>query len=325
MKKILISAYCLMLAVSAQAVSTGPTDDAMTVGGGARPIGMGRAFLAISDDCDAQFINPAGLASLKGPQAMSMFTNLIQDVYYMEYSGAVPTPYGTVGAGYITTGVTGIPESGGGTSDYYDSLLAFSYSTSIGRFAQYGKNVFVGLNFKIFNRGFTGVTNQFGTGYGADLGLKMIVNPNLSFAFCRQNILPVSMGGGIKYGTGVEEYMAGLYKVGAAIRPAPLPKLTTAIDLDLPAMTGRPPTGHLGFEWKENKYLSVRAGMDQSVDAASESLAAWNPTFGASLTYGGFRVDYAYHPYYNYPELANTYVSFSYIGEPWFAMKGTVE
>ncbi|MBI5700473.1 hypothetical protein HZC34_01335 [Candidatus Saganbacteria bacterium] len=154
MKKLISIIYLLMLAFTANAAIIGSTDDAMTVGGGARPIGMGKAFVAVSDDADAPFINPAGLASLKGPQAMSMFTNLLNEVYYMEYSGAVPTPYGTIGAGYITTGVNNIPTTP--PTDYYDSLFLVSYSTPLGRFFRYGKNIFVGANRTACNASFRG-------------------------------------------------------------------------------------------------------------------------------------------------------------------------
>ncbi|MBI5699819.1 hypothetical protein HZC35_05945 [Candidatus Saganbacteria bacterium] len=307
-----------------QAAVIGSTDDAMTIGGGARPIGMGRAHVAIVEDADAPFINPAGLAAIKGPQAMSMFTNLLGEVYYSEVSGAVPTQNGTVGVGYITTGVNNIPTAGTPT-DYYDSLLLFSYSVPLGRFFNYGRNVFLGANYKIFNRGYTGGVNQYATGQSADFGMKVILSPNLSLGFCRQNILPVSMGGVIRLSAGAEESLASLVKIGAAIKPTVLPKVVIAIDSDLPQQTGRPVTSHLGVEWEANDYLMLRAGADQSVDPGSTGLASWNPSYGTSLGYKGFRIDYAYHAYYNDPALATHYVSLSYIGAPWYALKGRTE
>ncbi len=315
----------MMLGVcAAQAAIVGTTDDAMTIGGGARPIGMGRAHTAMAEDSDACFINPAGLASLKGPEAMAMNTNLLGDVYYYELSGAVPTPNGTYGVGYITTGVTNIPTTPI-PSDYYDSLVTLSYATPLANYFYYGNNVFVGTNFKIFNRGYTGGLTNTATGYSADLGAIFVINQHLSFGVCRQNILPVSMGGVLRLSGGAEETLAGITKVGLAVKPVPWPKLQIALDTDLPAQTGRAVTSHAGFEWKENEYLTFRAGMDQSVDPASESLASWNPAFGTSLTYGGLRVDYAYHAYYNDPSLATSYVSLSYIGPSLFALKGKVQ
>ncbi|MFA4844732.1 MAG: hypothetical protein WC632_07295 [Candidatus Margulisiibacteriota bacterium] len=322
-----IAACCLELAAFGGPV-IGSTDDAMTIGGGARPIGMGRAHTAVAEDADASFINPAGLAGLKGPQAMAMYTNLLQDVYYQEFSGAVPTPYGIFGLGYITTGVNNIVTKDTPVpTDYYDSLLSFSYATPLANFFNYGNNVFVGANYKLYNRGYTGGHSDLGqaTGFSGDIGVKAVVNPHLSFGLCRQNFIPVSMGSVIRLSSGAEESLASITKVGAAIKPVPWPKLLIAADADLPAQTGRPVTEHIGLEWKENQYITFRAGLDQSVDPATASQTSWNPSFGASLTYGGMRVDYAYHQYYNDASLATNYVSLFYVGQPWFALKGTVQ
>ena len=330
MKKILLSVIAgyLICGLPALAAVIGSTDDAMTIGGGARPIGMGRAHTAVVEDSDAPFINPAGLASLKGPEAMAMYTNLLQSVYYQEFSGAVPTPYGTFGAGFINTGVNGIVTSDTPIpTDYYDSLLTLSFATPLANYFTYGNNVFVGGNLKLYNRGYTGGHSDLGTATGksADLGVKVVVNQHLAFGLCRQNILPVSMGGVIRLNSGAEETLAGIWKVGTAIKPVPWPKLLIALDADLPAETGRPVQEHLGVEWKENENLYLRAGLDQSVDPSTASLTSWNPSIGTSLYYAGFRIDYAYHAYYNDPSLATTYVSLSYLGPSWFALKGKVQ
>jgi hypothetical protein len=314
----------LIFALPLLAEVVGSTDDAMTIGGGARPIGMGRAFTAIADDADAAFINPAGLGSLKGPTAMAMYTNLLGEIYYNEFCGAVPTPNGTFGLGYITTGVSDIP-TGAIHSDYYDSLLTLTYATPLANYFNYGKNVFIGANYKIFNSGYSGGINNFATGMSADLGVKVVVNPHLAFGLNRQNFLPVSMGGVVRLSSGVEESLASMTKIGVSIKPVPWPKLLVALDADLPAQTGRPVTRHIGMEWKENQYITVRGGLDQSVDPGTAGLTSWNPAFGTSISYAGFRVDYAYHPYYNDASLATTYVSLSYVGPSWFALKGTVQ
>jgi len=336
MKKIakLLMVCCFLLITfdfRVAAAVVGSTDDAMTIGGGARPIGMGRAFTAVSDDADGCFINPAGTAGLKGPQAMTMYTNLLEDIYYREYSVAIPTSFGTFGMGYITTGVNGISQqttiTGESTNtDYYDSLFLVSYSTPLGRFFQYWNNVFAGINFKVFNRGYSGGTNQYASGFSSDFGLKAILSPYLSLGLSAQNFLPVSLGGVIRLNSGAEESLSSITKVGIAIRPAPLNRtLLIAVDTDFPAQSSRPVTSHLGIEWKPNNLMALRAGMDESIDAATATRKSWSPAYGISFGYGGLRIDYAYHPYYNDPGLATTYVSLSYIGQPWFALKGRAE
>lgn len=327
---LVIGHLTLLLLWPAQAVVTGPTDDPLVVGGGARPLGMGKAFTAIADDADALFINPAGLAGLKGPTALAMFTNLLGEIYYLEYCGAIPAPFGTLGLGYITTGVNQIPTTNDQgqvvSTDYYDSLLLLSYSTPLGRYFGYGRNVFVGANYKIFNRGYSGGINLFAAGQSFDLGIKVIVSPYLSFGIARTNVLPVSMGGVLSYSTGIEESLSGVSKIGLAVKPVYFAgKLLLAGDLVLPAQSTRPVTAHLGAEYQLARFIAARAGLDQSVDTANNAGTNWDPTFGLSLGLAGFRIDYAYHPYYNDPELATTYISLSYVGEPWLALKGGPE
>ena len=324
---LVIGYWSLILTLPSLAAIVGQADDATLVGGGARPIGMGRAFTAVADDADGIFINPAGIAGIKGPTALAMFTNLLGAVYYSEYSGAVPSQIGTVGLGYISTGVNQIPtkDSQGNIvlSDYYDSLLIFSYSSPLARWFGYGRNLFVGLNYRFYNRGTSGGVNEEATGQSFDFGLKLYVTPYLSLGLCRQNILPVSLGGVLRYNTGAEETLASLTKVGLAVRPIPLNgNLLLVLDADLPGQTGRPATLHAGGEYNIIKGVTVRAGLDQSIDSLTPSQTNWNPTFGLSTSFSGLRVDYAYHAYYNDASFATTYISLSYVGEPWLALKG---
>ncbi|HVN67588.1 MAG TPA: hypothetical protein VMT55_04380, partial [Candidatus Sulfotelmatobacter sp.] len=178
-------------------VIVGLTDDPMAVGGGARPLGMGRAFAAVADDVDTMFINPAGLASLRGPQGMTMYTNLINEIYYSEFCAGLPAAFGTVGLGYVITGVNQIPitvDTKTVYADYYDTMLVFSYASVLARFFDYGKDIFVGMNLKLLNRGYNGGYNQSATGVSADIGCKYVYTPYLSFAVNRQSILPPSLG-----------------------------------------------------------------------------------------------------------------------------------
>lgn len=310
------------------AAVVGETDDPMVIGGGARPLGMGRAFTAVADDADAPFLNPAGIAGLKGPQAMGMFTNLMGEVYYAEFCGAIPASFGTVGAGYVITGVNQIPTQVGSSTvytDYYDSLLLLTYSTPLSRYFGYGRNVFAGINFKVFSRGFTGGVNESALGTSVDIGLKLVATPYLSFGVCRQNVLPVALGGVVRWSSGAEEAVAGITKFGIAVKPIQWQgNILLVADIDMPASSARPTTMHFGGEWKMHPNLVVRSGFDQSVDASTSSKTNWNPTYGISLLASGFRIDYAYHAYYNDLSMATSYVSLSYQGEPWLALKGDV-
>jgi hypothetical protein len=314
----------------AASVVVGSTGDPSSIGGGARPIGMGRAFSAIADDADAMFINPAGVAAIKGPQAMTMFSNLLEDVYYTEFTGEIPSPYGTFGLGYFNSAIGNVPTTINSTetvpADYNDSVLVFNYSSPLGRFFEYGRNIFVGVNYKIFNRGWSGGITDSATGSNADFGVKYIYNQYLSFGLVRANFIPYAMGALLKWsGTQEsEESFTTLTKVGIAVKP-PMPyelNVTMDYDIDLPSVSGQPNTSHVGLEWKVNKFLALRGGYEEMPDSNSPTLTTWIPSAGVSLGYDGFRFDYAYRPFYNNTSLATYYISLSYIGEPWYALKG---
>ncbi len=75
------------------------------VGLGARPVGLGRAFVGLADDANAMLYNPAGLARLKSMEFTSMYARLYpgidDDKLHMGYLG-VARPLrnmGTIGLG----------------------------------------------------------------------------------------------------------------------------------------------------------------------------------------------------------------------------------
>lgn len=329
MKTIAIVFLWLVFSAGVMAEIIGDTDDPMVIGGGARPIGMGRAFTAVGDDADAPLINPAAVATIKAPQVMTMFTNLLGDIYYSEYCAALPSKVGTFGGAYVATGVNHVLTPVGSTevySDYYDNLFVATYSSSLAHFFDYGQNIFLGINGKYFARGWRGGVNQEAAGWSADVGLKYIHNPYVSFGLNNQNIVPVSLGGTIKESSGAEEAVAGRIKAGVALRPIYFNrKWLITSDLDIPSYSARPTTGHLGTEIEVSPNVMLRAGIEQTVDASASSKTSWNPSFGTSFGAGGFRVDYAFHANYNDPALATNYISVSYQGKPSDTIRGEVD
>ena len=64
--------------------------DLGVAGIGARPLGMGKAFVAIADDANAVFTNPAGLGTQKSWALTSMSTQLFGKASYT--LAAQPSP-----------------------------------------------------------------------------------------------------------------------------------------------------------------------------------------------------------------------------------------
>lgn len=133
-------------------------------GSGARPMGMGLAFVAVTDDANNIFFNPGGLALSDKFQATSMMGNLKQNVDYRLAGGSLPSPYGALGVGYITL-----------SSPVSELILSCAKEIA---------GTLAGANFKLINRGQAG-----GSSFGLDLGALMRINNDLTFGANFQNVL----------------------------------------------------------------------------------------------------------------------------------------
>ena len=210
-KKIFITLIILaFLAISAYGDVTGNTTDPSQIGVGARPLGMGKAFVALSGDISDIFINPSGLTSCDGLKLGSMSATLISDFNYVVLGGAYPFDFGTLGAGYINLGTSDIPVTtlgpGGipipiGSTNYNSSVLFLSYASKLDRFLDFdfAKNTSVGGSAKIFMQGFSGGGSSLEGGTGAgldiDLGAQYELNKWATLGLTLQNCLPASLGG----------------------------------------------------------------------------------------------------------------------------------
>ena len=96
----LIATLTLTAGVSSAALS-GAIADPMYIGVGARPLGMGKAYVAVAEDGDTIFLNPAGLGTIDSLKFTSMYSNLLSDVRYFVLGGAYPLDIGTLVGGYV--------------------------------------------------------------------------------------------------------------------------------------------------------------------------------------------------------------------------------
>jgi len=108
------------------------------LGVGVRPVAMGNAYAALSDDENAVFWNPAGLGLVNSYRVAAMFMNHVTYLNYYNLTSAIPTDYvGTVGIGisYLGAGDTEYSENGEELGDFTNSdmLLNIGYGQSFGR------------------------------------------------------------------------------------------------------------------------------------------------------------------------------------------------
>lgn len=115
------------------------------LGVGARPIGMGRAFVGLVDDVNAIYYNPAGLGQLKGKEFTCGYGKLYWGLNgpgetnlgsgFIGYGH--PLDWGTLGVGWLNLSLTRY---------YQENTFIFSYGKQISR------PWYIGMNLKLLSK-----------------------------------------------------------------------------------------------------------------------------------------------------------------------------
>lgn len=259
------------------------TQSIFNFGFSARAMGLGRAYVALSDDPSAVFWNPAGLEFV--PQiSFSLFhTSLYEGAVYDFIGFVYPTlQFGTIGIGYARLGVGDIPVKNTdnvpeGTSNYEFSELYISYAKKL------PYDITGGLTFKIERQSFDflnlvtgGIGLDFGLMYRPDLENQYLRDISIGFQY--QNLLKPEL----KLGTYTEN-LPGLFRIGM-LKGIPIGlsgKMNFLLDYSKSQFeTGRV---HMGTEYTFKDMGTVRIGFDKN-----------KPAFGAGVTYKFVQVDYSF-------------------------------
>jgi hypothetical protein len=328
MKKLsaLILIVLSSIVLSSVAFADGYLNDPMSIGVGARALGMGKAYVAMAEDGDAVFMNPSGLARIAAPKLSTMYSSLMGDVNYMVISGAFP--YGeksAIGAGYIGSSVAEIPltdASGAslGNGRWGNNVMFLSYGTYLNTLPvglKLDRDVLVGGSLKYFSVGGDGtnVNPAAGSGFDADIAALVPVTESVMVGVNAQNIIPSSLGAKITKSSGQADGIPATLKVGtkvnvvgpegSAIYSNNARKLYALADYDYFMNSGRNGEAHVGVEFWPVNNLALRVGSDNN------SLTA-----GVGIKVAGVAFDYAYHPYNGIGENTTHYFSIGYLGEP---------
>jgi len=236
------------------------------IGVGARPLGMGGAFVAVADDANSVYWNPAGLTSLKGMEFTSMYSQQLGIIDYNFLAFASPFEnIGNFGISWIGLSADTIYSSGVGT--YSENTIAISYGREV------IPNLSVGVNLKFLSVSAT----KTSSGFGLDIGAQYRAMDKLEVGL--MIVDPVS---NIKWQeSGTSESLKSLYILGMAYEV--IDGLTLACDienLDFDKL-------HLGAEYwyfyPQLACLGLRAGSDRG-----------NLAVGATLKIENFGFDYAF-------------------------------
>jgi hypothetical protein len=249
----------------------------LRIGCGARALGMGNAFCAVSDDATAVFWNPAGLGLINTIQITGTYANLRFDRAYNSIMVAGHLgKFGTIAGGWIGYSIKDIPgmNTPGSSPNYFDdSENAFILS--------YGRNIYSlfygGMNVKYLSHT---LENASASGYGFDLGIMARLKDYASFGAVVQDI-----GSYFKWDTRSErkEDVPAIYRVGVALTYPGIPLILSA-DYEKQRKIN-PGKKRVGLETSFYNLLCLRAGYDNSVLTAGASLSPRDERY---------RFDYAY-------------------------------
>ena len=220
---------------------------------GARQIAMGEAFVAIADDLNTVYYNPAGLAKIQNEVNMTYLQGLVDTCYASLSFGRRIKPRASMGLSlYIFQGGTfDVPQD----NETYrmiriqdDYLLTFSYAVS-----NYEKDLLIGTNFKLLHS--TLIEKYSATAFAGDFGI--LYQPDylrgISIGGVVQNI-----GTELKY-VEVGDPLPLTYRFGVGYKfPGKLSGLK--IDIDYIKLLNSPSGINTGLEYFPMKNLGFRAG-----------------------------------------------------------------
>lgn len=251
----------------------------LTVPVGARPAGLGGAYVAVSDDNLAAWYNPAGLAVSTNSEVSFGHVQWFQDVTMHHGGGAFRLDDNTSLAAnilYVDYGkIDGFDINGASTGELEANDLAAAIS--IGR--RFGDYLSIGVTGKYVGQRLADVS---ASAFAGDIGLRA------DFGTVTVGATLANLGTTIKFEE-VEEKLPTTIRAGAGVRFLERSLLLTA---DYENQVYGNAVIHNGAEFNLDQRYFIRAGYFTSPE--SNSYIGSGLTFGAGALLGSIKLDYAY-------------------------------
>jgi hypothetical protein len=213
---------------------------------GARPIGMGGAFVAIADNVWAIVFNPAGLTQLRGDEIAAFYSPQpfgMTELSLASFALAHPTSYGEIGFSVNRFGFDLYREVSGMLSYANSYKDAFSFGINL---------TYNSLAVKNYGSA---------SAIGVDVGILATIASGLCWGFYAANVNAPSIGQ-------VKEKLPQLYASGLSFKPADglLLGLDVIKDVRYPALL------RAGLEYKVVDPVSLRVGVGNNPTKFSSGL-----------------------------------------------------
>ena len=268
--------------------------DPLLLGAGARALGMGSAFVAVSDDATAVYWNPAGLAQLQRKEVQLQHAERFGGtVNHDAITFAAPHEAGTFGVGLLRLGVDGIsitelenPDLPPGP-DNRPVVSATDDATDYTVFLSYGRRVHrhatVGASLKLLRRD---LAAGDGSGYGLDVAALYKPWEGWAVGLTIRNLTGTS----ISFDSGSTDRISPSALFGLAYTRALVStngRLTASASLHL----GEERSGaedvegvHIGTEYSYKEFVSLRVGAEGDHFTAGAGLRI-DGRFGLDLAF----------------------------------------
>lgn len=314
LKKYLFYVTVILITVSTNSMSQTAigkfAGEFLSLGVGARALGMGGAYAAVAEDVTSGYWNPAGLARMNYPQISLMHEEHFGSLVNYNYA-AVAIPYGadmSFGISAIRLSIDGIPDTrnalidrqtGEAISDPtnvnwgldYTKITEFS-NTDWAFFLTFAKrqsdNFYWGANVKFIRRDIA----EFGaTGIGFDVGAMYMPYENFSIGANLMDITTTLLA----WDTGRNELISPTAKVGAAYMLNILGgRVTPAVDFDVRFENRQSASNfnvgpvsfdaRFGLEYNFKNIIAIRGGYNDVKQF----------TIGAGVKLPKLNIDYTY-------------------------------
>ncbi|MBN1433922.1 PorV/PorQ family protein [Candidatus Fermentibacterales bacterium] len=287
----------------------------MTITPGARPNGMGEAFVALSDDATASFWNPAGLAFVEKEgneitlQHSPWLRQLADDLYF-EYLGYARylEGWGGVGGNVTFMSMGEQQETVEGNPDPIGTFYSYGFAVTGAFGTEVAPGVAVGLGAKFIYDHLYYEDSGKGSSFAVDLGtVYRIPMDEIGLEGLGQAAIGASLqnlGPNMSYGGESEgNPLPRTVRLGIAYVPFDTRMTQLRFAADYSKLLTYVEDG-LGEEIKENKWglgaeywyydlLGLRLGYSHDTEGAS---TIHGLTFGAGVHYSAFQFDMAFIP-----------------------------
>lgn len=324
--------FCgIFIPIQAQNTLSKYGNDFLSVGAGARALGMGGAHTALVNDVTASYWNVAGLANTKNAEFIYMHSERFGGIVGYDY-GAISFPLktqdGVLGISFFRQGVDNIAntlnawdadrgDNGGPKEDAESYITRFSaadIAILISYARKYNERISIGGSAKIINQRLGPFANAWG--YSLDVGILMKTDvldlgASIQDVTTMQKMWTVNEGEfegfqeafGDSIPSGQNEYVLPSIRAGAA-KQYSISDFDFAAAFDLNLLfenrqsyylnIGRMSIEpHLGVETTYKNRLSVRAGLTDFIDDPVSGFSI-SPTLGLGLKVSDFFLDYGF-------------------------------